>query len=413
MMDEAATILMLDRLIKASSAVEHMPHGNVDFLLEWPDDKALVTESLEYFGEEAQLSIGGYVTEMEDLSEVKDGVRCQCNLFINLPVPFKTFGSINGVIAYIFSLADMEGGEIDETRRIYIFGGQLLSLEELADSHGEVRNALLACRVYNRLLKLKDDSVTGTFYIKSDYPVKYTAGIEQGYVGSLAQADAFISAVDRCFASEDGDDVLMLLKSEVNNETKHVGPDKRVQRFFERLDAIMDNFLVSKNGYLSKFSSTNVRQSYLARCRNLRDDQRKALSNLKSELVVFLAMYFTLSEFTPEDGFSAVNILIMGGLFITAILCAVLFQSDKMALATIGKQALSIREELMGMPDKDEKPISEMANDFLVTSKLSFAGRVLFFFAQLALFIPVLIAIFSCIDIQGIKDMAELAASIQ
>lgn len=410
MRDEATSGVMLERLIDASSEVEHVPHDDVVFHLQWPADKGIIIESLKYFGDCAQLSIEGKITELEELCDVNDAQK-PCNIFIDLPFPFMSYDSTQSIVDRIFRETSLYGKELSETRRIYIFGNKLNSLADLASTCHEISDALLACRVYNRLVSLNDDSVSSTFYIKSDFLVKYQAGIEKDYVHSLSNAEVFISEIDKYSKSSAGDDVLMLLKSEVNNETRHVLPDERVRCFFEKLDLIVDNYMVSKTGYLAKFSSYNIRQTYLNRCSKLRDSLRSSLSSLKSELVVFLTMFFTLSEFSPQDGFSIVNILILIGLFFAAFLCAVLLFSDSMSIQTIRAQAKVVIDELEAMPDASSTAITCLASDFRATKQIATFCLGLFFVAQIALFIPFVIAFHSCAEMQEASDLALLAAS--
>ena len=391
-MDEASTIKMLDELIDISSRVEYVPDLDACFTIDLLANKPAIIKCVKYFGESAELSIDSRGYDIDELDNVNSG---SCELFIRLPSPFSCFHDVEAIVDYIYRIASSRDGEIPITsERRYIFDGALCSLDDLSDKYQEIYNAILACRVYTRLLKLQDESASDSFFIQSDFLVKYHAGFEKGYAGRLDKAIDFISAVDRY--SEEGDDILMLLKSEINNETRHVSSDERVKCFFDKLDVIMDNFIISKNGYLSKFTSRNLKKTYLESCRILHVRMKETMASLKSELVVFLTMYFTLSEFSSEDGFSAVNILIMFGLFIAALICTFLLKNDKNAIRIVKEEADNQVTELEAMPDAESTPIKELAVNFKRIVRMAKATSVLFIIAQAALFIPVIIAFFVC-----------------
>lgn len=391
-MDEASTIKMLDELINISSRVEYVPDLDVCFTIDLLINKPFIVKCVEYFDSDADLSIDGGNYDIDELDNINSG---SCELFIRLHSPFSCFPDVEAIVDYVYRNASSKDGQLPvSTGRRFIFNGVLCSLDDLATEYHEIHDAVLACRTYGRLLKLQDESASDSFFIQSDCLVKYHSGIEKGYVGRLDKATDFISAVDRY--TDKGDDILMLLKSEINNETRHVSPGERVKFFFEKLDVIMDNFIISKNGYLSKFASQNLKKSYLDSCRTLHVRMKETMTSLKSELVVFLTMYFTLSEFSSEDGFSAVNILIMCGLFVAALICTFLLKNDKNAIQIVRKEAVNQVEELEIMPDADSDPIKDLTGDFKRIVRMTKATSALFVIAQIALFIPVIIAFFVC-----------------
>lgn len=189
--------------------------------------------------------------------------------------------------------------------------------------------------------------------------------------------------------------IKMLLKSEICSLLVNFSEEERMKKFCEQFKTIMDNFSFSLGAYMKNFTSDEIKKKYYDKVLDIEKNIKDSLGGLKTELVVFLSMYFTMCNYWngsfPSN--NLLNILIKISLWIVAITYSIVLCEDCNSLSYIITSCKDIEKEISEKNDIDNNILSEIRTRIKKKRFWAFFYKVVIGVVICASFLPPVIAI--------------------
>ncbi len=277
---------------------------------------------------------------------------------------------------------------------LYIIDGKVYSGHEAIDTFASVREADSCYQLLHAFKCLADYKSGNNFFIIGGVS-KLLEYSTNGLKGSdLCDVRC---GLDAFLAITNGKDerLKQILRSEINNHVPMVAsPLERVVAFLNSIEIIISSFRLCESRYLHPFESQNLRAAYYKEIKSVGNEIRNSLQNLKAELLVFLSMFFAMSE-VYISGDIEIKILVFASLLIAGILCFALLCSDRKQLKDVQtKIDYEIKELRKIEGDKEtEKDNESYLNEFYSLKKSAQRNNRLLMAAQVASFLPLIMAV--------------------
>ncbi len=355
--------------------------------------KTLMSEYPDLFPDECNPEADG--TVYDKISEIPHDAR---NVTFALDLhPFNCISFRNSS-----ALVDRMAVSIREDRPLlgnglYIIEGRVYSSQEAIDNFDSVKNADSCYQLLHAFKHL------------ADYKSGNTCIIIGGVAKLLEYSTNGLKGNDLCdvrcgldtfLEITNGKDerLKQLLRSEINNHVPTTAsPLERIIAFMNSIGTIISSFRLCESQYLNPFESQNLRASYNKKIKAFGNEIRSSLQNLKAEMLVFLSMFFAMSEVYSSNN-NEINFLIVISLLIAGIICFALLASDRKQLKALQVRIKHEIDELhKAETDKDNnKDIPEFLKEFNSLAKSSKRNSILLVVAQVASFLPAITAIMIC-----------------
>ncbi len=371
-------------------SVDHISKIHVMIQYDYEKCSSIISSCFDLFGNET-FDIDDKETTLDKLPP--NGKTLEFVFFDLDSKGIKAFNKLKDLCAE-FCVAARNGNAGLNEEFLYLIGNQCYEPFELKKDP-IVKNTLDCCFAYRRLAELADYSNADSFVLISDILIQYDKGIVCEDVCELKLMDHFSAAFDSVI--DDKQIGLALLKSEINNALKDVKKEQRVHAFFERFDLIMQSYSISRGNYLKRYGIDNLKRELESSWISLNEKIRSTLQNLKAELLVFLTMFLTLSEYSKSwaGGNMAKNAFLLSGIVITIVIYILLIQQDKNALKKMKEDVEKEKFRIEQLPcfkmadsnDPNDK-IQEMTKTFGSLKNSIKCNIALLWGGQIALFIP-------------------------
>ena len=251
---------------------------------------------------------------------------------------------------YCNKISELENPE--EKINLFIIGNDFYKTEDLR-KQDNIREMLDACNVVLSLWKLADiDTGREIMLLTERCTIIKKEFRDEWLFNTHGKASLFINLALPNNPSDEP--IKMLLKSEICSELVVFPEEERMMKFGEMFKTIMDNFSFSLGTYMKKNSSTEIKKKFNDMILDTDKKIKDSLGGLKTELAVFLSMYFAMSSFrssfSPSDIF--INKIIIVSLFIVASVYTLILCGDFVSLSDITRSCKETEQEITDRKDE-------------------------------------------------------------
>ena len=188
----------------------------------------------------------------------------------------------------------------------------------------------------------------------------------------------------------------MLLKSEICSVLINFKEEERMKKFCELFKTIMDNFSFSLGAYMKKYSTDEIKKKFNDMILDTDKKIKESLSGLKTELAVFLSMYFAMSGFRSSSSSSdiVINRIIITSLFVVAFVYVLVLLGDYNSLSDIIRSCKDIIEEINQKKETSNSTLNEIKKRIKGKRNKAIFYKVIIILVGGASFAPPIMALF-------------------
>lgn len=377
-----------ESLLSLSKSVNYDEPDFISLDFEYSRVREKFKQLSDYFMDaKCSFDVDGFVYEYDDLPPKGVHVTSKFDL---RPLNIKAYADPENLCKSMILTIKQREEPFSNLNRLYIVKDKIYNADDLITSFPDIKNTLDCYDIMKAFCSLSDQKLTESFIIVGGRKnlVEYSYSFEfESVIDVSGCKDSFLKATN-----SRNEELIQLLKSEINDFCgDKITKTERTRTFLSGIDAILNDFVIVRSNYLRDFESVKQRERYNDKETHLISEIKNSLQNLKAELLVFLSMFFAMSEVYTSNNIR-IKFLVIISLFFAGIICCALLDSDRKQLISICDK---IKEELENLRNvKEDKVNNQVINKFIkeftALYKSSKRNIILLFVAQIASFLPLI-----------------------
>ena len=296
----------------------------------------LLVSSINLFSDEFNINVSLHDSSYSDIEDLPEYDNSIVTVALDVkPLNIKCFNSEKMFICHLINTTSRDE-DIDMIlkKERYIIKGRLYSTYRELVQVEKFEDFLFCIKLIETLYVAADYREIGGFALIGgvDRIVQYSKTFNYDDIASIKD-----NSKNLFFSVMKGNNEILkqIFKSTMNNKVRSLSsPMERTSVIFKRFDEIMKSYEISMNQYLRRFSEEKLFKHYSDFENNIHAELGTTIQKIKSELIVYLSMYFALAGINLSNTIF-VNILITIGILFMGMLGIVLLSSDKKLLAII------------------------------------------------------------------------------